>query len=118
MAMEAGIHKYGEQQPTNGLERPSAKFNVGLGRCDVGICRCNTPGLACHLSYESAQSHLAAVRFVGECLSDMYSFDSVDAYTDMHAHAYEHIHAGIVRRSLPLSPFVAQGFLIAPLGNC
>ena len=77
-AKVSGIHKSGEQPLTTGPMCLSAQFSVGLsGR--------NTLSLLCHLSCEPVQLNLSTARFVGECLSDMYSF-IVDACVGMYTH--------------------------------
>ena len=109
MAMAVGIHKIGERLPTTELICPNANSDVGFGRCDVGICRCNTPSSSCHLSCECKRPSLSAASFVGECLSDT-SFTSVDTCVGAYTHqARAHARWHDCSCMLSLSPFVAQG---------
>ena len=118
MAMEDGIHKYGEHQPTTGEVCPSANSPQALCQRASTLCRCNTPRSSCHPSCESARPYLTAARFVGECLSDTNSFDSVDTCMGMYEHSgHEHMRAGMfVRACFSLVAICGSRFSSAPLG--
>ena len=109
MAMEGGIYKIGEHQPTTRSTCPSAKSLLVSRR---HLRRRNTPFYPCHLSYEFARSDLPAARFVGECLSDRYNVDVCTlAYGHNIARAH---HASWHVRSCMLLPRCHRGSRLFP----
>ena len=96
MAMAVSIQKMSEGLPTTELVRPNAEL-------DVDLCQQNTLSSSCHPSCESVQPCLTGARFVGECLSDTNSFDSVDTCVGMYEHFGARAHARWHVRSCMLS---------------